>query len=62
MKHGIIIIGLAIWLSACSGFTIDVYDGADHAFANPSGRNYQAEPANDAWEKTLAFFDTHLKS
>ena len=42
--------------------TIHVYDGADHAFANPSGRNYQAEPADDAWEKTLAFFETHLKT
>ena len=42
--------------------TIHVYDAADHAFANPSGRNYQAEPADDAWEKTLAFFETHLKT
>jgi carboxymethylenebutenolidase len=42
--------------------TIHVYDGADHAFANPSGNNYQAEPADDAWGKTLAFFETHLKS
>jgi carboxymethylenebutenolidase len=41
---------------------IHIYDGADHAFANPSGRNYQAEPADDAWGKTLAFFETHLKS
>jgi carboxymethylenebutenolidase len=41
---------------------IHVYDGADHAFANPSGQNYQAEPANDAWQKTLAFFGEHLKS
>ena len=41
---------------------IHIYEGADHAFANPSGNNYQAEPANDAWEKTLAFFDEHLKS
>jgi carboxymethylenebutenolidase len=41
---------------------IHVYDGADHAFANPSGTNYQAEAAADAWEKTLAFFEQHLKS
>jgi carboxymethylenebutenolidase len=41
---------------------IHVYEGADHAFANPSGNAYQAEPAQDAWGKTLAFFDAHLKS
>ena len=41
--------------------SIHIYDGADHAFANPSGRNYQEEPAKDSWEKTLAFFGEHLK-
>ncbi len=42
--------------------SIHVYEGANHAFANPSGQNYKAEPANDAWQKTLAFFGEHLKS
>lgn len=42
--------------------TIHVYEGADHAFANPSGTAYQATPAQDAWQKTLAFFETYLKS
>jgi carboxymethylenebutenolidase len=41
---------------------IHIYEGANHAFANPSGDNYQAEPAEDAWAKTLAFFEAHLKS
>lgn len=41
---------------------IHIYEGADHAFANPSGTAYQAEPAQDAWAKTLAFFEAHLKS
>lgn len=41
---------------------VHIYQGADHAFANPSGTNYQAEPAQDAWAKTLAFFEAHLKS
>lgn len=41
---------------------IHIYEGASHAFANPSGTSYQAEPAHDAWEKTLAFFEAHLKS
>ena len=37
-----------------------VYDGADHAFANPSGTRYDAEAAEDAWAETLAFFEKHL--
>jgi carboxymethylenebutenolidase len=41
---------------------IHIYDGADHAFANPSGTNYQPEAAADAWEKTTAFFAEHLQS
>jgi carboxymethylenebutenolidase len=40
--------------------TIHVYEGADHAFANPSGTRYDAEAAEDAWAKTLAFFAQHL--
>lgn len=40
---------------------IHIYEGAGHAFANPSGQNYQKEAAEDAWQKTLAFFDEHLK-
>jgi carboxymethylenebutenolidase len=42
--------------------SVHVYQGADHAFANPSGQKYQAEAAKDAWQKTLAFFQDHLKS
>ncbi len=40
---------------------IHIYDDADHAFANPSGQRYQAEAAEDAWEKTVAFFADTLK-
>ena len=42
--------------------TIVVYPEADHAFANPTGNNYQAGPAEDAWGKTIAFFAQHLKN
>lgn len=42
--------------------SIHIYEGAGHAFANPSGDNYEPEPARDSWEKTLAFFEAHLKS
>ncbi|MGF1498726.1 MAG: dienelactone hydrolase family protein [Elainellaceae cyanobacterium] len=41
---------------------IYVYEGADHAFANPSGTRYNAAAAEDAWEKTTAFLNEHLKS
>ncbi len=34
---------------------VHVYDGAGHAFANPSGTSYQAQAAEDAWDKTVAF-------
>lgn len=38
-----------------------VYPGAAHAFANPSGDRYDAEAAEDAWERTAAFLAEHLK-
>jgi carboxymethylenebutenolidase len=37
------------------------YEGADHAFANPTGQNYQPEAAEDAWQRTTAFLAEHLK-
>ncbi len=44
------------------GKTVDihVYPGASHAFANPSGTRYQPEAAEDAWQRTLAFFKEYL--
>lgn len=41
--------------------SIHIYDGAGHAFANPSGTRYQEEAAEDAWQKTVAFLAEHLK-
>ncbi len=41
--------------------TIYVYPGAGHAFANPSGRNYQAEAAETSWTRTLEFLKENLK-
>lgn len=41
---------------------INLYPGVGHAFANPSGQNYDAAAAEDAWEKTTAFFETYLKA
>jgi carboxymethylenebutenolidase len=40
---------------------IHIYEGAGHAFANPSGTRYQPEAAAEAWTKTTAFLAAHLK-
>jgi len=40
---------------------IHIYEGADHAFANPSGTRYNKEAAEDAWQKTVDFLAEHLK-
>jgi carboxymethylenebutenolidase len=39
---------------------VRIYEGAGHAFANPSGTNYQKDAADDSWQRTLAFLDEHL--
>lgn len=40
---------------------IYIYEGAPHAFANPSGERFHPEATEDAWEKTLRFLDEQLK-
>ena len=40
---------------------VHIYDGAAHAFANPSGGNYKADAAADAWQRSLTFLAEHLK-
>ena len=40
---------------------IHEYPDAGHAFANPSGQNYQAAAAKDSWDRTVKFFKTHLQ-
>lgn len=40
---------------------IEIYPGVDHAFANPSGGNYEPVAAEDAWQRTLTFLQAHLK-
>lgn len=39
---------------------IHVYDGAGHAFANPSGTRYRPEAAEEAWRETVDFLSRHL--
>ena len=41
-------------------YEVHIYPGVGHAFANPTGRNYDAASAEDAWRRTLAFFAEHL--
>lgn len=40
---------------------VEVYPGAAHAFANPSGQAYDAAAAEDAWARTTEFFAAHLR-
>lgn len=41
---------------------IYIYPGVGHAFANPSNPNHAPAETADAWQKTLAFLDKHLKN
>ena len=41
---------------------IHVYEGAGHAFANPSGTRYVPGAAEDAWSETVEFLERHLES
>jgi carboxymethylenebutenolidase len=38
-----------------------IYPNADHAFHNDTGARYNAEAAQDAWARTLAWFDQYLR-
>jgi len=41
--------------------TINVYENANHAFANPTGQAYDKTAAEDAFAKTVGFFKVNLK-
>jgi carboxymethylenebutenolidase len=41
---------------------IHIYPDAGHAFANPSGKNYRKDDAEDAWKRTLEFLGRYLKA
>ena len=40
---------------------IYLYEGANHAFANPSGTRYNAEAAELAWDRTIEFLSENLQ-
>jgi carboxymethylenebutenolidase len=39
---------------------IKVYEGTRHSFFNDRGRTYDPTAAEDAWQRTLAFFEEHV--
>lgn len=41
---------------------IYIYPDVGHAFANPTGVNYNATAAEDAWQKTIEFLGRHLSA
>jgi carboxymethylenebutenolidase len=47
-----------------SGKTFEkrIYEGANHAFNNDTGQNYNEKAAVAAWKETLAWFDKYLKA
>jgi carboxymethylenebutenolidase len=42
-------------------FTAYIYPGANHGFHNDTTPRYDAEDTRLAWERTIAFFNEHLK-
>jgi carboxymethylenebutenolidase len=43
-------------------FGFHLYDGVGHAFHNDTGPAYNRAAACDAWARTIAFFDKHLRA
>jgi carboxymethylenebutenolidase len=41
--------------------TVHIYEGAGHAFANETGKQYHKESAEDAWKKLVDHLNQHLK-
>lgn len=42
--------------------SIYIYEGVDHAFANPSGERYAPDESKEAWNVTLEFLKSNLMS
>jgi len=43
-------------------YQMHTYEGAKHAFFNPTGSRYHEDAAKLAWERTIAFFKDKLKT
>ena len=42
-------------------YTMHMYPGANHGFHNDTTPRYDEDAAELSWERTLAFFDAHLR-
>ena len=49
-------------VAARVSFAIQVYKGTSHAFFNDTGNVYNRTAAVDSWERTIDFFETHLRA
>jgi carboxymethylenebutenolidase len=43
-------------------YTAHVYAGTQHGFNNDTTPRFDAAAAKLAWERTMAFFDKHVKA
>lgn len=48
-------------LDGVTEHNVIIYEGADHAFANPSGDRFNEEAASAAWQETLSFLEQNLQ-
>ncbi|MBE9032592.1 dienelactone hydrolase family protein, partial [filamentous cyanobacterium LEGE 11480] len=46
---------------AKKSYAINVFEGAQHGFDSDRRANYNPAAAEEAWERTIAFFDRHVK-
>ena len=46
--------------AAGTNYRVETYPGTGHGFHNNSTKRFNEAAADLAWERTLAFFDTHL--
>lgn len=42
-------------------YEIKTYDGANHAFFNDTGASFKVDAAQDAWARTIAWFNKYLR-
>jgi carboxymethylenebutenolidase len=47
--------------AASKEYTLHMYEGAQHAFFNDTSSRYHKDAATLAWQRTIAFFNKHLK-
>ena len=43
-------------------YEIEIYSGVGHAFADPTGNNYNANVAGQAWTRVLDFLAQHMSA